>query len=107
MLHVTRGADGAISSVSAQPVAGSEPLEAGHPELLSFLSGAGDDSPRLMNDMDFVRVIEDVIDTLIETRVIRLTDLPQAAQHKLIVRKGLRDKLHGSLDLIGSDDSIF
>ncbi|QDQ29274.1 hypothetical protein FNU76_10600 [Chitinimonas arctica] len=57
-------------------------------------------------DADFVRVIEDVIDALIHNNVIKLTDLPPAAQKKLLLRKGIRNKLGGALDLLGNDDLI-
>lgn len=107
MLHIVRGADGAISSISDEPVPGSTPFQGGDPELLAFLNLPGSDRAHVMRDADFVRVIEDVIDTLIRTNVIRLTDLPEAAQHKLLSRKSLRGRRQGSLDLIGNDDSIF
>lgn len=107
MLHIVRGADGAIFSVSVEPVPGSAPIQGGDPELLAFLNLPDSDRAHVMRDADFVRVIEDVIDTLIKTSVIRLTDLPEAAQHKLISRKSLREKRQGSLDLIGDDDTIF
>ena len=44
-------------------------------------------------DNDFVRVSEDLIDTLIEKEVIALSDLPEAAQTKYNNRKTLRDQI--------------
>ncbi len=55
-------------------------------------------------DADFVRVLEDLIDTLILKNVIHQTDLPVAAQKKLMVRKGLRSRIHGALNLLGGDE---
>lgn len=43
-------------------------------------------------DADFVRVIEDVIDTLIARNVINITDLPDQAQAKLFARKSFRER---------------
>ena len=43
-------------------------------------------------DADFVRVIEDVIDTLISRNVINITDLPDQAQAKLFARKSFRER---------------
>jgi hypothetical protein len=57
-------------------------------------------------DADFVRVLEDLIDTLILKNVIQHTDLPPAAQRKILMRKGLRNRLHGALNLLGGDDRI-
>jgi hypothetical protein len=44
-------------------------------------------------DAGFVRVIEDVIDTLIARNVINITDLPDQAQAKLFARKSFRDRV--------------
>ena len=43
-------------------------------------------------DADFVRVLEDVIDTLIARHVINITDLPDQAQAKLFARKSFRER---------------
>jgi hypothetical protein len=54
-------------------------------------------------DADFVRVIEDVIDTLIARHVINITDLPAEAQAKLFARKSFRERAgRNALDLFGS-----
>jgi hypothetical protein len=54
-------------------------------------------------DADFVRVIEDVIDTLIERHVINITDLPAEAQAKLFARKSFRERAgRNALDLFGN-----
>lgn len=105
MFHVTRNADGSIESISKQVIPGSEMLDEGHPEILRFFqtsSGQRFDTA----DADFVRVIEDLIDTLVLKNVIHHTDLPVAAQKKLILRKGLRSRIQGALNLLGNDDRI-
>jgi hypothetical protein len=59
-----------------------------------------DDFARL--DADFVRVLEDVIDTLIARHVINITDLPEQAQAKLFARKSFRERAgRNALDLFG------
>ena len=53
-------------------------------------------------DADFVRVLEDVIDTLIARHVINITDLPEQAQAKLFARKSFRERAgRNALDLFG------
>ena len=42
------------------------------------------------SDRNMVRIIEDVIDVLIQHEVITLNDLPRSAQHLLAVRRALR-----------------
>jgi DNA-binding LacI/PurR family transcriptional regulator len=106
MLYANRGADGVIVSISRQPQAGAQVVSESDPEVKAFIAGDADAPSFDSIDADFVRVIEDVIDTLIKTQVIRLTDLPEAAQRKLNQRKGMRSRLHGALDLIGRDDGI-
>ena len=47
-------------------------------------------------DADFVRVLEDVIDTLIVKNVLNITDLPEQAQAKLFARKSFRERVSKS-----------
>jgi hypothetical protein len=55
-------------------------------------------------DADFVRVIEDVIDTLIARHVINITDLPDQAQAKLFARKSFRERAgRNALKLFGDE----
>lgn len=57
-------------------------------------------------DVDFIRVLEDLIDALIANGTLRLTDLPEQAIDKLNQRKSVRKRLNNALDLIEDDDSI-
>lgn len=55
-------------------------------------------------DLEFVRVLEDLIDALIANGSLRLTDLPLHAQRKLTERKRHRAKLSEHLDLLSDED---
>ena len=57
-------------------------------------------------DADFIRVLEDLIDTLVANGTIRLTDLPPEAIAKLNQRKRARRRLRDSLDLIEDEDNL-
>lgn len=46
------------------------------------------------SDLGFIRVLEDLIDLLLARSVIMFTDLPPAAQEKLIARRKARAGLH-------------
>lgn len=59
-----------------------------------------------ISDTDLARVLEDVIDALSIKGILTFTDLPLAAQQKLLQRKRLRKNL-GSLQLISDDDDSF
>lgn len=106
MFHVIRDADGTIQSLGRQPLPNSELLDEQDPEVHQFLNPRSVEPALEASDADFVRVIEDLIDTLIHKNVIRHTDLPVAVQKKLMLRKGLRNRMQGSLDLLESDQDI-
>ena len=105
MFHVFRDDKGAIQSVSREMQPGSEMLDEVDPEIQRFFK-AGTEPSFNAADADFVRVLEDLIDTLILKNVIHQTDLPAPAQKKLMARKGLRTRIHGALNLLGTDDRI-
>jgi hypothetical protein len=68
------------------------------------LSGVSvSDSALGATDLEFVRVLEDVVQLLIDKGVILFTDLPDSAQQKIMLRQQLRSKFSGKLDLIGDD----
>jgi len=52
-------------------------------------------SRSLQSDLSMVRVLEDLIDTLVEKSIINYTDLPPEVQEKLTTRKKMREE--GSL----------
>ena len=105
MLYLVRGPDGTVQTVSRQALQDSTPVEDHAPEVVEFFNR---NQARGFNesDADFVRVLEDLIDTLITNNVIRHTDLPPAAQKKLMLRKGLRSRISGALDFMGNDERL-
>lgn len=56
------------------------------------------------SDLDMVRVLEDLIEVLMSKGVISITDLPPAAQNKLLNRAQARQTLSGLEGLIGDDE---
>ncbi|MCE2746889.1 MAG: hypothetical protein LW710_13415 [Burkholderiales bacterium] len=104
--YVTRAANGSIESVSRHAQPGTEPIDEGHADMKSFFNAQ---TPQLgfdSADAEFVRVIEDLIDILLAKNIILHTDLPEAAQKKLMFRKGLRQRLHNSLNLLDDDGEV-
>ena len=104
MPFVRRSHSGQIDSLHRHQSADAREFMADdHPDVLAFLGVAPprrEDFDRL--DADFVRVIEDVIDTLIVKNVINITDLPAEAQAKLFARKSFRERVtKNSLRLFG------
>ncbi|CAA7628049.1 conserved hypothetical protein [Candidatus Terasakiella magnetica] len=100
MPYVCRDPSGKVIALSETEAEGMcENLPASHPDILDFLfrDTAGDrGSARfLASDLGFIRVVEDLVAVLVEKRVIAITDLPAAAQDKLMDRRSLRSYLSG------------
>ena len=51
-------------------------------------------------DQAFVRVLEDVVELLIDKGVFMFTELPESAQKRVLERQRLRSSLGGKLSLI-------
>ncbi len=56
------------------------------------------------SDLNMVRVLEDLIEVLMSKGIISITDLPPAAQNKLLNRAQARQTLSGLEGLIGDED---
>ena len=57
------------------------------------------------SDLDMIRVVDDLVHLLIIKGVIRITDLPPAAQAKLLTRSQARESLGGLNRLINDEES--
>ena len=85
-------------------------VDADNPDLITFLAGL--EPPSVPNsvptgalghtDLPMTRVLEDLIDILVDRSLIRFTDFPSAAQTKLIERREARHALR-QLDLLSND----
>lgn len=76
-------------------------------ELLAFLHSAKSAEQLALEQTDtaMARVLEDVVGLLVEQGVIRFTDLPSAAQDKLLARRELRGKRQG-IELLDDGDHL-
>lgn len=108
MPYVQRDSAGGISAVSAeQTEAIAERIELDSPELITYLSqfgGSADVNGALAeSDQALIRVVDDLVNVLVEKNLMRFTDLPEAAQKKLLERRSLRQSLN-TLKLLGDDE---
>ena len=98
MPYVRRNADRQVESLHRErTTAADEFLPDDDPEVQAFVGNPEHrqrDFSRL--DAEFVRVLEDVIDTLIVKNVLNITDLPEQAQAKLFARKSFRERVSKS-----------
>lgn len=109
MPYVTRDVTGkvvAVSELAESPNAELVPAE--HPDMVEFMARMtrGEDAgARFMaSDLALIRVLEDVVEVLVTKRLIALTDLPAAAQDKLLERRSLRSYLSGMAGVMESGD---
>lgn len=112
MPYVQRDEVGRIIAVSATATeATREFVEEGSHDLNAFLLdmalGKGSADPTVVralneSDMAMIRVVEDVVDLLIEQNLLRFTDLPVPAQEKLMQRRSLRESMN-PLTLMGEE----
>jgi len=105
-MYVNRDSQGQISQVSRSANAQcQEFVSPESAELQRFINAETHESALLrQSDMEFVRVLEDVITLLMDRGVIRFTDLPEKAQEKLLDRQSLRKRVN-DVGLISDDDS--
>jgi hypothetical protein len=107
MAYIERDVSGNIIGVHEEPQDNAkEILALDDPELLNYLveSASSDDAKTILNTSDFalIRVLEDLVNTLIDKNIILFTDLPLAAREKLANREKIRSHLN-SLDNLISD----
>ena len=104
MPSVQRDPDGGTVAVSlVRDELHCEEVDRGDADLCRFLQGMAAQPALAGSDLQLVRVLEDLIDVLVERSVIRFTDLPQAARDKLDMRRSVRASMR-SLDLLGERD---
>jgi len=105
MLQVKRDTEGRIVAVSQEDQGdGWEAISADAPELVSFVSILAVEQKGLVGtDLGLARVVEDLIDLLIERDALRFTDFPEAAQKKLLARRSMRSSIR-SLQLLDEDE---
>lgn len=111
MPYVNRNKQGEVVQLLDEPISDeSQWVEATHPDVVGFLKKprqAGE-LKQLLNssDSDIARVVEDVVDVLMEKGVFAFTELPEAAQSKLNARKKLREDVGSLINLIGEEDNV-
>lgn len=105
MPYIKRDSDGQIIAISK-----SDPTEEGWEfrpyddvDLMVFLETMKTSNALAPTDLGLARVVEDLIDLLIDRDVMRFTDLPAPAQEKLLKRRSLRASMN-SLKLLNDQE---
>ncbi|QGG80750.1 hypothetical protein GH975_09280 [Litorivicinus lipolyticus] len=119
MPYIQRNTRDKILALYATPnYAGQEFLDTDSAEVAAFLGTKH--SPNLdqahdrldlideltRSDMESIRIIDDLVELLVKTNSIRLTDLPEAARAKLLERKRARAGLTVLPDLLDDEEPL-
>ena len=112
MPYITRNNQGEIVELHNSPEnGGGNWIEAGDPEVLDFIKRieTREQARQALTstDNEMMRVVEDLIDILMERQIFIFTELPEAVQAKLNARKQLRKDMNSLENLINDDDAIF
>lgn len=109
MFYVQRDAQGQLVRVETAAYAeATETLPADHHEIQAWYANEAVESSLKQlkqSDLDMIRVLDDLIQVLTSKGVIRVTDLPPAAQAKLMDRTQAREALGGLSQLIDDDET--
>jgi hypothetical protein len=110
MIYIKRKPDQSIEDLQFTPTSGYEEASLFSPEIKAFVENTQNETMirQLLNqlDMDMVRVIEDVIDVMIDKDLIRFTDLPEPVQNKLIFKRSIRNAMGPGISLIEDEDVL-
>lgn len=98
MFYVLRDDEQKIYAVYSTPTSeATECLPPSHHEVLAFFSGQESANTSTLDltlsDLKMVRVIEDLVDILIDKSVVSLDDFPADAKARLQMRKQVRTQL--------------
>ena len=108
MFYVQRDAQGQLIRVEAVTFAqATDTLPADHHEIQAWYANAAVENSLQQlkqSDLEMIRVLDDLIQVLTTKGVIRVTDLPPAAQAKLMDRSHAREALGGLSQLIDDDE---
>jgi hypothetical protein len=102
MVFIKRDPQGNIVAIAKVATEGyTEQLPEDHPDVSKFLTPeqVKNLAKQMLtqSDTDMIRIIEDVIDILVQKNVIQFTELPGTAQDKILSRKRFRKQIAGLL----------
>ena len=101
MFYVQRDAEDELVRLESTPFAEhNATLSSDSPEAQAWFAKKN----LQQSDLDMIRVLDDLVQVLMDKGVLRITDLPPAAQSKLLSRTQARVALGGLNRLIDDDE---
>jgi len=111
MPYIERNKENQIIAIYAEaPSDDAEHLPTSHQDVINFLNINASEEQSLQfltsSDYELVRVLEDLIELLVNKNVVLFTELPSEAQRKLVQRRRARQNLNDENHLMVSEDDI-
>lgn len=100
MPYVIRDSEGKITALLAEATDNAEFLPPEHSDVFKFIYGDTVKGEMVALDLEFIRVIEDVIDVLVKRNTLMFSDLSPSVREKLNRRRQVR----GSQPIVGMND---
>jgi len=107
VVYIKRDKDGQICAVYSQENEGiTEQVDTDDPEFMDFLMRCDSNLQLkfLKSDLQLIRVVEDVINILMDKNIITITDFPQPVIDKLLARQAFRKRYTGVAGMEYKDD---
>lgn len=110
MIYIKRNADNKIEDIRFTPNPDYEFSSLFDPEIKEFIEETQNAEliKKILKTMDLemVRVIEDLVDILVDRRLILFTDLPEPVQNKLLFKRSIRENLAPETSMIDEEEII-
>ncbi|MCL9685601.1 hypothetical protein [Legionella maioricensis] len=107
MVYIKRDKDGRICAMYSQETENvTEEIDTDDPEFIDFLMHCDNNLQLkfLKSDLQLIRVLEDVINILMDKNIITITDFPQPVIDKLLARQAFRKRYTGVAGMEYKDD---
>lgn len=106
MIYVKRDETGRVIAVSQEAMEGFEQTDESAASEINEVLASATDSLFQNSDLEFIRVLDDVIDILIAKNLLLFTELPEAVQEKYTQRTQMRERRRESLNLLEDEEIL-
>lgn len=111
MLYIKRSDNNKILEIEFTPTEGFEELSLHDPKLSEYIENSPNSDEIIQKvlsrmDLDMVRVIEDLIDILIDKNLMLFTDLPDPVQNKILFKRTIRNLNKNSSSILVDEEIL-
>lgn len=111
MLYIKRNQNDEILEIEFTQKEGFEEISLHDPNLARYIENS-ENSDEIIHkvlgrlDLDMVRIIEDVIDILIDKNIMLFTDLPDPVQNKILFKKAIRNISKNKTTILAEEEIL-